>query len=72
VHYFSDFDPPGWQMPISVAQKLRAFKCRDYPNLGIELYPVVLTLEQVRQFNLLSTPLKPEEQRADNSISSDS
>ena len=26
VLYFSDCDPAGWQMPISVARKLQAFR----------------------------------------------
>lgn len=29
VFYFSDCDPAGWQMPVSVARKLQAFKALD-------------------------------------------
>jgi hypothetical protein len=31
VLYFSDFDPSGWQMPISVSHKLQAFKDLYFP-----------------------------------------
>ena len=47
VFYFSDFDPSGHQMPISVARKLQALRDLYYPHLNIKLYPVALTLELV-------------------------
>jgi hypothetical protein len=65
VLYFSDFDPSGWQMPISVSRKLQAFRDLEHHDLQIELHPVALTLEQVVQFDLPSTPLKETERRAD-------
>src|SRR5262249_41039569 len=64
VLYFSDFDPSGHQMPISVAQKLRAQRDLYYPDLRFKLYPVALTLEQVRDLNLPSSPFKVTEKRA--------
>jgi hypothetical protein len=64
VLYFSDFDPAGWQMPISVSRKLQALRTLHYPNLRIQVHRVALTLDQVRQFNLPSTPLKTTERRA--------
>ena len=63
VLYFADFDPSGWQMPISVSRKLQALRTLKLPDLQIELYRVALTLDQVRHFNLLSTPLKKTERR---------
>jgi hypothetical protein len=51
-------------MPVSVARKLQALRDLLYPHLNIRLYPVALTLEQVRQLNLPSTPLKETEARA--------
>jgi hypothetical protein len=64
VNYFSDFDPSGWQMPLSVGRKLQALRTLLYPALRIEVHRVALTLDQVRQFDLPSTPLKETEKRA--------
>jgi hypothetical protein len=64
VLYFSDFDPSGHQMPISVARKLQALRTLLHPNLQIEVHRVALTLDQVRELALPSTPLKATEKRA--------
>ena len=64
VLYFSDFDPSGRQMPVSVSRKLQALHDLLYPELNIQLHPVALTLEQVRELALPSTPLKATEPRA--------
>lgn len=66
VLYFSDFDPSGHQMPVSVARKLEALRDLHYPELRIEVHPVALTLKQVRSFELPSTPLKQTERRGDH------
>jgi hypothetical protein len=63
--YFSDFDPSGWQMPISVSRKLQAFCTLRHPELQIELHRVALSAAQVRRYGLLSTPLKEGELRAE-------
>lgn len=65
VLYFSDFDPSGWQMPISVARKLQAMRSLRYPNLTVDVHRVAMTLDQVRSLGLPSTPLKATEKRAD-------
>lgn len=65
VLYFSDFDPSGWQMPISVARKLQALHDLHHPDLHIELHAVALNIEQVRAHDLPSTPLKATELRGD-------
>jgi hypothetical protein len=65
VLYFSDFDPSGRQMPISVARKLMALRDLRYSDLRIELHHVGLTLDQAVRFNLPSTPLKESELRKD-------
>src|SRR6266568_7453405 len=65
VLYFSDCDPSGWQMPISVGRKLQAFKEGLYPDLEFVEYRVALTPDQVREHDLPSTPLKDTEQRGD-------
>jgi hypothetical protein len=66
VLYFSDFDPSGYQMPISVARKLQALHDLHYPSLKMQLHQVALTLPQVRAWNLPSTPLKATEKRAEH------
>jgi hypothetical protein len=63
VLYFADFDPAGFQMPISVSRKLQALRALLYPQLEIRVYRVALTLEQVREFDLPSTPLIETEKR---------
>lgn len=61
---FSDADPAGWQMPISIARKLQAFKALGY-GFDFQVHRVALTPSQVRAYGLPSTPLKETEQRAD-------
>jgi hypothetical protein len=63
VLYFSDFDPSGRQMPVSVARKLMGLRDGWHRNLRIEVHAVALTLEQTD--GLPSTPLKETERRAD-------
>ena len=65
ILYFSDFDPAGRQMAVSVARKVQAHRDLSYPELTIELHPVAMTLEQVKRYGLPSTPLKETERRAD-------
>jgi hypothetical protein len=65
VLYFADCDPSGHNMGIEVARKLQAFKILHFPELEFEVHRAALTVDQVRQFDLPSTPLKPEEKRAD-------
>jgi hypothetical protein len=65
VFYFSDADPAGWQMPISVARKLQAFNVSLFPELDFAVHRVALTPDQVREYRLPSTPLKDTEKRGD-------
>jgi hypothetical protein len=65
VFYFSDFDPAGRQMPISLSRKLQALRDLEYPGLDVEVHAVALTLDQVRELDLPSTPLKDTEPRAE-------
>jgi hypothetical protein len=64
VLYFSDFDPSGWQMPVSVSRKLQALKLLHFPTLDVQVHRVALTIEQVREHNLPASPLKKTEKRA--------
>jgi hypothetical protein len=65
VLYFSDFDPAGWAMPANVSRKLQALAVEQFPDLKIEVHAVALTLDQVREYDLPSTPLKETERRGD-------
>jgi hypothetical protein len=65
VFCFSDCDPAGWQMPISIGRKLQAFRDLEFPELEFEVHPVALTPGHVREYGLPSTPLKATERRAD-------
>jgi hypothetical protein len=61
----ADCDPAGWQMSVSIGRKLQAFRDLLFPNLQFEVVPVALTVDQVRELDLPSTPLKETEKRAD-------
>jgi hypothetical protein len=63
VLYFSDLDPSGRQMPVSVSRKLMALRDMLHPNLQISVDPVCLTEEQANGLDLPSTPLKDAERR---------
>jgi hypothetical protein len=64
VFSFADADPAGWQMPISIARKLQAFKATGFPDVEFEVHRVALTPDHVREYGLPSTPLKETEKRA--------
>jgi hypothetical protein len=65
VLYFADCDPSGWNMGIAISRKLQAFKVSHFPALEFEVHRAALTVDQVREFQLPSTPLKASERRAD-------
>jgi hypothetical protein len=62
---FSDADPAGWQMPVSIARKLQAFTALHFPGLRFQVYRAALTPTQVGEYGLPSTPLKETERRGD-------
>ena len=62
---FSDADPAGWQMPISIARKLQAFRALHFAGLRFQVYRAALTPAQVGEYGLPSTPLKETERRGD-------
>jgi hypothetical protein len=67
---FSDCDPAGWQMPVSIAHKLRALKILHFPTLEFRVFRGALTPAQVKAINaagdpLPSSPLKVTEKRGD-------
>jgi hypothetical protein len=66
VLYFSDFDPSGYQMPVSLSRKLQALRDIKWPHLEIKVHSAALTLEQCLALDLPSTPLKETELRSAN------
>jgi hypothetical protein len=65
VFCLADCDPAGHQMPVSIGRKLQAFRNLLFPKLEFEVVPVALSVDQVRELGLPSTPLKETEKRAD-------
>ncbi len=70
VLYFSDADPSGYQMPISVSRKLQALNDIEFPFLEFRVVQAAMLPEQVRDYAergdpLPETPLKEGEKRAD-------
>ncbi len=65
VFVVADCDPAGYQMAVSIGRKLQAFRDLCFPKLKFEVVPTALTVEQVKELGLPSTPLKETEKRAD-------
>ncbi len=65
IHQLGDFDPAGHQMAVSTARTAQAIRDSQFPDLTIRVHAVALTLDQVREWRLPSTPLKETERRAD-------
>ena len=65
IFYVSDFDPAGQSMPVGVARKVEYFLQEGRCNgADIKLFPVVLTIDQIRRYRLPRTPIKETEKRA--------
>jgi hypothetical protein len=65
VFTLTDCDPSGYQMAVSIGRKLQALRDLFFPELQFEIVPVALLVEQVRELELPSAPLKETEKRAD-------
>lgn len=67
ILYISDFDPAGNGMPISVGRKIEFWQQHPsytaFHDLDIRLQPVVLTLDQVKQYRLPRAPIKESDMR---------
>ena len=64
VFVLADCDPAGHQMAVSIGRKLQAFRDLCFPDFEFEVVPVALTVGQVRDLGLPTTPLKETEKRA--------
>jgi len=65
IFYISDFDPSGRNMPRSMAVKLQKYNVKLGLHLDIKLFPLILTPEQVKAYNLPRTPIKDTDKRKD-------
>lgn len=62
--YVSDFDPSGFNMPVAVARKLEHFvRNYDFDDLDITLEPIMLTAQQVEDYQLPPAPVKESDGR---------
>lgn len=67
ILYISDYDPAGVGMPISIARKIEFYQRNDgFDGLDIALQPIVLTADQVKEFNLPRVPVKDSDRRKAN------
>jgi hypothetical protein len=62
---FSDFDPSGYQMPVSIGVKLMAQKVLQFPNFDFIMQPVALTLEDVVRLGLPTAMVEKNDKRLD-------
>lgn len=66
VFYISDFDPAGAKMAPAVARQIEYWLPQFAPGLDIVLLPIVLTKEQVLEYDLPPMPIKDTDKRQDN------
>ena len=66
IFYVSDFDPAGVSMPVSVARQIEYWISYYAPGADIALKPLVMTRDQVIQYQLPRTPVKESDRRKDN------
>jgi len=67
ILYISDYDPAGLGMPISVARKIEFFQRQNGDGgLDIRLHPIVLTADQVEEYDLPRVPVKDSDLRKAN------
>lgn len=70
ILYVSDYDPAGLGMPVSIARKIEWFIANfsEFADLEIKLEAVVMTAEQIAQYNLPRKPIKETDMRKANWI----
>src|SRR6266516_5300486 len=66
ILYVSDFDPAGQSMPVAVSRKIEYFVRTLDLDVDVRLFPVILTLDQVRRYQLPRTPIKETERRRES------
>lgn len=70
ILYISDYDPAGLGMPVSIARKIEWFiaNFEEYSELEVKLEAIVMTADQVAQYNLPRKPVKETDMRKANWI----
>ena len=63
IFYVSDFDPAGQSMPVAVSRKIEYFVRTLGLSVDVRVFPVILTVDQVRYYHLPRTPIKETERR---------
>jgi len=63
ILYVSDYDPAGVGMPISIARKVEFYTRTARYSGEVQLEPVVLTAEQVADYDLPRVPVKDSDRR---------
>jgi hypothetical protein len=58
IHYISDFDPQGENMPVAVARKIEWILRKEGLDLDIQVIPLALTKEQCIDLKLPRAPIK--------------
>lgn len=66
ILYVSDFDPAGLGMPISVARKIEFYARQMADDFDVKLDPLVLSPEQIEQYELPRVPVKDSDKRKTN------
>lgn len=66
VFYISDFDPAGDSMPVGVARQLEYWLAEYADGADVALTPIVLTRDQVEQYQLPRVPVKDTDRRKAN------
>jgi len=64
VFYVSDFDPAGHSMPRAVSRKIEWMLYTRELRQEVKLVPLVLTRQQIEEYDLPRTPIKNSERRA--------
>jgi len=64
VLYISDFDPGGQSMPTAASRKCEFYIDKLGFTGDVKFFPIVMTIEQVKQYRLPRTPIKKTEHRA--------
>lgn len=60
---FSDFDPSGMQMPVSIAVKLMAQQALQFPEFDFAVVPVALTIDDVIRLRLPTAMVEKRDKR---------
>ena len=64
IFYISDFDPGGQSMPVSVARRAEWFREYESGGYDIKLCALVLTHDQVCEYDLPPIPMKTEKSKS--------